>query len=227
MNWRTLNKNEAYDDYQRIILNGSATPEYDSSYEELRKEFESAFNKLTQVCKIENGEVVDKYEFDCYLGLKLYELLSNSKMFIREHDASNDGIWRYLQLRVIPDIVKCRVGLNEDAFYKKSNRLYLKRIWWYIHLSMYQNSLDNAGKIIFESCNNTDTILQLVDRCGRNGYRIDLYREIMRYKSKNKVNGEKFRKVLILNNARVKVIDPYLVKGGLEKYVEDLYKEVL
>ena len=98
------------------------------------------------------------------------------------------------------------------------------------HYEIFQTVIPlflNLEKIIFESCNNTDTILQLVDRCGRSGYRIDLYREIMRYKSKNKVNGEKFRKVLILNNARVKVIDPYLVNGGLEKYVEDLYKEVL
>ena len=227
MEWKILNKNEAYDDYQRIIVNGSCEPECDNSYLELRNELKQAYDSLFQICKIENGEVLEKYKFDCYFGLKLYEILSKNNFYLREHDASNDSIWRYIQIHVIPDIVKSRIGENDDAFYKKSNRLYLKRIWWFIHLSMYQDSLENAKNIILDPCNNTDTILQLVDRSGRQGYRVELYREIMKCKSQNKVSGDKFRNVLVLNNARVKVIDPYLVNGGIEGYVTKLFGEIL
>ena len=227
MEWKKMNKNEAYDDYQRIIVNGTAKCECDDSYFELRNELEKAYFDLSQLCKIENGEVLDKYKFDCYFGLKLYEILSTPKFYLREHDATNDAIWKYIQIHVIPDIVKSRVGNNDDAFYKKSNRLYLKRIWWYIHLSMYNGELQNAQSIILDSCNSTDTILQLVDRCGRQGYRVELYREIMKYKSLYKVSGDKFRNLLILNNAKVKVVDPYLVNGGIEEYVKKLIGEIL
>ncbi len=227
MEWKNLNKNEAYDDFQRIILNGSAKAECDSSYFDLRNKLVEAYEEVSNICRIENGEVVDKYKFDCYFGLRLYEILSSDRYYLREHDASNDGIWKYLQIRVIPDIVKSRIADNEDAFYKKSNRLYLKRIWWFIHLSLYQGDIENAKSIILDPCNNTDTILQLVDRSGRQGYRVELYREIMKYKADNKVSGEKFRNVLVLNSAKVKVIDPYLVSGGIEEYVKKLYGEVL
>lgn len=227
MEWKNLNKNEAYDDFQRIILNGSAKADCDSSYIDLRNRLVEAFVEVYNICRIENGEVVDKYKFDCYFGLRLYEILSSDRYYLREHDASNDGIWKYLQLRVIPEIVKSRIRDNEDAFYKKSNRLYLKRIWWFIHLSMYQGKIENAKSIILDSCNNTDTILQLVDRSGRQGYRVELYREIMKYKAENKVSGEKFRNVLVLNSAKVKVIDPYLVNGGIKEYVKRIYGEVL
>ena len=227
MEWKNLNKNEAYDDFQRIILNGSAKAECDSSYFDLRNKLVEAYEDVSNICRIENGEVIDKYKFDCYFGLRLYEILSSDRYYLREHYASNDGIWKYLQIRVIPDIVKSRIGDNEDAFYKKSNRLYLKRIWWFIHLSMYKGNIENAKSIILDPCNNTDTILQLVDRSGRQGYRVELYREIMKYKADNKVSGEKFRNVLVLNSAKVKVIDPYLVNGGIEEYVKKLYGEVL
>lgn len=227
MEWKNLNKNEAYNDYQRIIINGNAQAECDNSYLKLRKELKDGFDSLIHVCKIENGEVLDKYKFDCYFGLKLYEILSRSEFYIREHDASNDAFWRYLQIHVIPDIVKSRIGCNDDAFYRKSNRLYLKRIWWFVHLSMHQENLEETKNIILDSCNNTDTILQLVDRSGKQGYRIELYREIMKHKVENKIGGDIFRKVLILNNARVKVIDPYLVKGGIEEYVRKLFGDVL
>ncbi len=227
MEWKSTNKNEAYNDYQRIIINGSAEAECDNSYFELRQELQNVYSNLIQICRIENGEIKDKYKFDCYFGLNLYKILSKPEFYLREHDATNDAIWRYLQLHVIPDIVKSRVGSNDDAFYKKSNRIYLKRIWWYVHLSMYQGKLKNAKKIILDSCNNTDTILQLVDRSGKKGYRVELYREIMKYKTQKKVNGDTFRDVLVLNNAKVKVIDPYLVNGGIEKYVDNLFGEVL
>ena len=37
---------------------------------------------------------------------------------------------------------------------------------------------------------------------------------------------ELFRNIMTLNTMKVQVIDPYLVDGGIAKYVEELFKEV-
>lgn len=227
MEWKVLSKSKSAEEFFDLILHGSPAPKCHESYITLKKELEDAFSYAIGECSNPNGAIVDKYKFDCYFGLKLYEILSQEKYSFKEHDASNDGIWRYIQIYVIPDIIKSRVGCNDDAFYKKPNRLYLKRIWWYIHLSMHQNSLENAKNIILNPCNNTDTILQMVDRSGKHGYRIKLYRMIMYYKSQKNMGGDLFRELLKLNNARIKVIDPYLVNGGIESYVNKLYGDIL
>ena len=74
--------------------------------------------------------------------------------------------------------------------------------------------------------NSTDEILQLVDRCGRDGYRVDLYREIMKQYAEMDVTERRkdqvFRKMMVLNTAKVQVIEPALVDGGEIKYVDDL-----
>ena len=74
--------------------------------------------------------------------------------------------------------------------------------------------------------NSTDEILQLVDRCGRGGYRVELYRELMRQHAELDVAERRktqiFRKIMVLNTARVQVVEPGLVSGGEKQYVSDL-----
>ena len=67
--------------------------------------------------------------------------------------------------------------------------------------------------------------MQLVERSGPHGYRIEVTRELMKQFSKidNKnVNRNLFRKIMKLNTARVKIIEPSLTVGGVHKYVEEL-----
>ena len=59
MEWKKINKIEASEDYQRIVANGSANYECEDSYIELRNELEKAYSELSQLCRIENGEVLD------------------------------------------------------------------------------------------------------------------------------------------------------------------------
>ena len=74
--------------------------------------------------------------------------------------------------------------------------------------------------------NTTDTILNIIDRTGTYGYRKDLFNEIL-YKKflYNVTDRDQFRRIMTLNTMKLQVIDPYLVNGGLEKYVEELFIE--
>ncbi|MCC3646863.1 hypothetical protein JGK52_09245 [Cytobacillus oceanisediminis] len=165
---------------------------------------------------------INSYAFDLYMGLVLYSLLNDSYSF-NERLAAQDEIWRYLSLEVFPDLVNERFGINDQRFYKGTRRIWLKSIWWYIHLS-WQGTEEETLNTLRD--NSSDHILQLLDRSGSGGYRAELTRELMRqYKSysSSKV-PELFRRVLKLNTARLNMIEPSLVEGGIKTYVDDLYK---
>src|SRR5699024_3683962 len=51
------------------------------------------------------------YDFDLLYGLELYQVL-NKDIGFNQRVASNDDIWRYLSIRVIPDVVHSRWGFN-------------------------------------------------------------------------------------------------------------------
>ena len=163
------------------------------------------------------------YQVDYVYGLKIYCLLNN-KYGMTPRAASSAGIWRFLSVQVVPDIIDLRYGNNHpDRYWKKAKRLWLRVLWWYIHLS-WQG--DEAKTAIVLKENSTDEILQLVDRCGRGGYRVELYRELMRQHAELDVaerrKSQIFRKIMVLNTARVQVVEPGLVSGGERQYVADL-----
>ena len=95
-----------------------------------------------------------------------------------------------------------RWGENEERFIgiPRDSRLYLKSIFWYIHLSFQENP-ENTYETLKN--NSTDTIVQLVDRTGK-GYNLDLVREIMRQFGKIPLTSgtsDLFRQVMKLNTA--------------------------
>lgn len=164
-----------------------------------------------------------EYKFDLLFGLKVYQLLNEEIGFINRV-ASNDDVWRYLSISIIPDIVHSRWGFNAERYYKTPRRIWLKTIWWYIHLSWVGNEEDTY-KILKN--NTTDTLAQLVERPSI-GYHIDMYREIMiQYSEISDSSREIFRSVLKLNTARILTTSPELVEGGIQQYVKDLFNSVV
>ena len=196
-------------------------------FSELRTEILQLFNETLQELKITASQIStgnNSYKTDYIFGLKLYNLFSGTYgMGVRS--AADSAIWRYLSLKVVPDIVEQRYGLDHpDRFWKKPKRIWLRVLWWYIFLS-WQGTPEQTAKILQN--NSTDEILQLVDRCGRGGYRIELYREIMKkYASldvQDRRKSQLFRKTMVLNTARVQVIEPELSENGFTGYVDSLY----
>ena len=161
------------------------------------------------------------YDFDLLFAIRLYDILGLNNNF-SNRAASNDEIWRFLSIRVIPDIVHSRWGMNE-ARYMTSRRIWLKNLWWYIHLS-WNGDTERTYEILKN--NTTDTVLQLVERPGV-GYYVSLYREIMlRYSCINDPSRTLFRKVLKLNTALLPVTYPELISGGIKEYVSYLFRKV-
>lgn len=165
---------------------------------------------------------IKSHSYDLQIGMLLYRTLNDEYRF-NERAASRDEVWRYLSLEVCPDIVFERYDLNDLRFYRGTRRIWLRSIWWYVHLS-WQGSEEATYDIL--KGNSADDILQLIDRSGSGGYRIELTRELMR---QNKMYNNMpipllFRRVLKLNTARLNMIEPSLVEGGISSYVHSLYQ---
>ena len=224
MTWKELDRDAAAAKYEDYC--GSRTCDCPSEYSELRNDLCTLFGKTLAELGIGPELISTKnyaYQVDYLFGLKLYNLL-NSKYGMTPRVASTAGVWRFLSVEVVPDIIEMRYGISHpDRFWKKAKRLWLRVLWWYIHLSWQGDEASTAAVL---KDNSTDEILQLVDRCGRGGFRVELYRELMRQHAAldaaERRNKKIFRKAMVLNTARVQVIEPGLVEGGETRYVSDL-----
>lgn len=226
MKWIELKQDEACAKFEEYCVSGKA--DYDQNFEELRNDLFMLFEQSLKEIGIKEEEISQKnnsYQLDLRFGLKLYITL-NSKYDMNVRNAATEGIWRYLSVCVIPELVEKRYGKDHpDRFWKKAKRLWLRVLWWYIYLS-WQGSESETFKVLKN--NSTDEILQLVDRCGRGGYRVDLYREMMKknaeYELTERRKKQLFRKTMVLNTARVQVIEPELAQDGTKGYVNSLYQ---
>lgn len=221
-----ISKREAVAKFESFKAETIHNYEPNKKFAELRKEFDVIEEVVKTELKFkEESSTISTYDYDLLFGIKMYESLSN-KYKMSERLASQDGVWMFLSIELIPDIVYRRwKGLNESRYYKESRRIWLKTLWWYIHLS-WQGTIDSTYEILKD--NNTDDLVQLVERSGSKGYRINLYREIMRNYSqiKESEKGRKnqlFRKVMKLNTARARVVEPALTNGGEKQYVKELF----
>lgn len=164
------------------------------------------------------------YEFDVSFGIRLYQAL-NEEIGFTNRVASDDNIWRFLSLRVIPDLVVKRHGLKPDHFYKISKRIWLKSIWWYAKLAWEGNAEDTQRLLANYT---TDTIVQLVERSGL-GYYVSVDHEIlkkMRNIEDRTVLRSFLRSVLKLNTAWLTTTSPELYEGGVKGYVSALFDTV-
>jgi len=224
MNWPRLDKTKS----EQLFNDYCNSKEYLTQFEhrELRSDLCSLFSEALAELGI-GPEMIPKknyaYQVDYIYGIKIY-LLLNNKYGMNVRTASYAGVWRFIGVQVVPDIVDMRYGTNHpDRFWKKDRRLWLRVIWWYIYLS-WQGDEESTRCVLMD--NSTDEILQLVDRCGRGGYRVELYRELMRQHALiDPVKRRKqqiFRRIMVLNTARVQVVEPSLVDGGESRYVTNL-----
>lgn len=168
---------------------------------------------------------IDKYKYDLLFGLRLYEYLNIQNGFSLRN-ASNPDIWRYMTMKVAPDIVFYRWKKDSnDRYFRRPTRIYFSSIWWYIHLSWTRDS-ESTYQILEK--NSTDEIMNLVERSGPRGYRTDFTRELMRQYHVQKTDNDRllFRKVLKLNTARSVVMEPGLHSGGISGYVKSLFMDV-
>ncbi|WP_368290288.1 hypothetical protein [Ligilactobacillus ruminis] len=210
---------QAKRDFEKIVVKDTEVSPIDlkGEWKELR---DALIVARDEVFDENNFDDADKlgYDFDITYGLKIYGILSSSNGF-NEREASNDDIWNYLSVRVIPDVVHSRWGKKADRYYQNPRRTWLKTIWWYINLSW---NVDEKTTYDIIKENSTDTILNLVERPGK-GYNVKVCRSIMK-KYKGIGDRNLFRKVLKLNTAKMLTISPELEEGGIDSYVDGLFR---
>lgn len=195
-------------------------------YRKLRKELLSTFDETIT----ESGGKIT-YLLDLKIGLKLYKLLPLGENFTYIQ-ANDDDIWRYLSVKVMPDITYARypkpekgaIRLNRKRFYEATRRIWLKTLWWYIYLS-WQGTETLTYKVLKD--NGVDDINKLIETPGR-GYRIGLYRALIYeyYVTRPHQNFNKFAPIAKLNNAKCISIEPALTKNGEKGYAERLLAEL-
>lgn len=219
--WPDYTLNESEKDFERLDSNTMVNIHLEPEFQDLRLKLLSARDDIYDKYGFDTGiGDKEKYIHDLELGLALYE---NLKDKIELRDLSRDDVWRYLSIQVVPDIIHPRWGLHADRYYRMSRRIYLKQLWWYIHLS-WDTDLQTTRDLLKD--NSTDTILNLVERPGL-GYNVDLYRELMKqYPDYNDTSRLILRRVLVLNTARRKIISPELSDGGIPEYIRSLFDTV-
>lgn len=220
---------------------------YAAAYSQIRKSVVEEFKSSLA----DNGNRIN-YNLDLRVGIKLYELLNpiNDFSIIQAND---DDIWRYISVIVMPDLTFIRYpNLNEEVkvikeyipdlsyaigiktekdsvrikkkrFYSHTRRIWLKTLWWYIHLGWQGNS-----KTTYEVLKNngTNIISHFIERPGR-GYREQLFRCMLyAYSLLPEQKDSTFRAAAKLNLAKCVSMEPALAEGGEVKYSKMLFDEV-
>ena len=234
MKWRTLTKDKArelMETYKDIGIGSAPTHFDDDTCRQLRDALLGVWQEAEQ--RLEERGVTLKtnewYPMDMEFGLGLYRVLTAEPFCMTPRQAADTGIWRYIAVILIPDLVTKRwpdPKSWEARIFSKPRRIFPKFLWWYIYLC-WQGSEEDTRYVIMD--NSEDTILQLVDRAGANGYRPELYRKIARmfleYPGEEN-HDELFRRVMKLNTARMVTTEPELTEGGIPQYVKELFEYI-
>lgn len=196
--------------------------DFDHQYDELREKVIKVFDENWS-----KGE----YETDLAVGFCIYKELNNKSGFT-ELVACDDEVWIYLTCMVFPDITYMRypaakqgdVHIAKKRFYSHTRRIWLKSLWWYIHLS-WQGSEKATYDVLKDG--NVDNINKLYEQPGR-GFRKDLSREFMRRYSlvpNNAKSSKLFEKIMKQNLVNCRTVEPIFAEGGISGYIETLFAE--
>lgn len=221
MKIRELNKEEAKKLFGKISsegINDDYFAALDVDYQKMRKD----------ILELVPNPISKTYEFDLLFGIKLYEyFMKFSDDYFNEAVASNYDFWRYICLRVVPDVIYKRHGFVNTYFYEKNVRIYIPTLWWFIEMS-YQGDLTKTYDCLKRF--STDYILQFVERPGRDGMYIDVVRRMFYYLStlsmetinEKKGNQILIRRLLIQHTAKNSNYN-LVVEGKIDEYVKGLF----
>lgn len=234
---KTLSRGQAQEAMNEWVQNYPNLPVIDGDLKQLRLDLQSINIRVREEINNDSSIKRTDYYLDYRFGLYLYEYLSIQQGFSLRV-AANEGFWRYLSVKVVPDVVAQRWGKDNDShFWSQPTRIWLRSIWWFVHLA-WQGSLEETKDVL--SCDHftTDTILNFEERTGRNGTHVEAYRhilkcysqvptEVIKKQGRGKLNNSDdiFRIVMKLNTAKMLVMDPTLYLGGEEAYAKSLFKD--
>lgn len=220
---------------------------YGEIYKDIRAEVVSVFRET-----LDKGNQKINYDLDLKVGIKLYEVLSLDNGFDIVK-ANDDDIWRYISICVMPDLTFIRypnqqsdvevireyipnlsyaigvktekdsIRIKKKRFYSHTRRIWLKTLWWYVHLG-WQDTPKKTYEVLKN--NGTNIISHFIERPGR-GYREQLFRCMLyAYSLLPEQRDSIFRAAAKLNLAKCVSIEPALSEGGEIFYSKKLFEEV-
>lgn len=220
---------------------------YGKIYKSIREGVVFSFKKA-----LENNNNRIDYNLDLKVGLELYELLNPAEGFDIVK-ANNDDIWRYISVCVLPDLTFIRypnqssdvdiiqeyipelsyaiapksekdsIRIKKKRFYSHTRRIWIKTLWWYIHLG-WQGTSERTYEVLKN--NGTNIISHFIERPGR-GYREQLFRYMLyAYALLPEQKDSTFRAAAKLNLAKCVSVEPALTEGGERTYSQQLFDEV-
>ena len=190
-------------------------------YQEIRNKLFNEYNKY----KDKSG-----YEIDLRIGLALYELFLKDEYRLNPIYANDDDIWRYLSVRVFLDITYLRepssdrfgVYFSHDRVYKHTKRIWIKQLWWWIHLA-WQGDTASTYEVLKKY--GSGRISQVLERAGK-GYRVEVTRALLKQMAERcpqeTVSQNDFRALMMLYYAKMFVVEPTLVDGGINSFVNNI-----
>ena len=220
--WESLkNSDKINDEFQKQL-----GKEYKNLRDELKIQYEETNNEIEKI-----GRRKD-YLTDVFFGVSLYRCLQEREWFSLK-EAANDEFWMFLSLKVVPDLVQKRWDKDNEGkdlssrFWSRSNRIWLKTIWWFVHYSLVDNDLAKTKELLSRPMFTTDTIMHLVERTGHGIY---LYRMIiLLYASLKEVNRsytDIFKALMKLVTAKAVVYEPALYRNSYRGYVLSLLNDL-
>lgn len=220
MSFPTLNLKLSQRHFDEMVKRDAFLPDISSpEMEEVRRQLLAIVSQYDSTAR---SNASGPGAYDMKVGLALFRVLAEAGMDIRT--AADDGWWRFLSLRVLPDLVKSRWDSAPSVrYWKGRSRIWLRAMWWTVHLT-WQGSEENTRKVL-ESVT-TDTVVQLVERPGKGGFRIDLTRLIFKMRRLRKPSQDQFRAIMKLNTAQIVLKEPLFCEGGLFGYVDALFADV-
>ena len=235
MIWKRMSSTEAIkavstfekkssDEFYAIVeewKNGKFSDTVDGEYREIREKIFAEYERY----KNKSG-----YEIDLRVGLALYELFLSDEYKLNPIYANDDDIWRYLSVKVFLDVTYLRepssdrfgVYFSHDRVYKHTKRIWIKQLWWWIHLA-WQGDVDRTYEVLKKY--GSGRISQVLERAGK-GYRIDVTRKLLKKMSErttqSKVSQDDFRALMMLYYAKMFVVEPTLVDGGIDSFLDKI-----
>lgn len=220
MSFPTLNLKLSQRHFEEMVKSDTFLPDISSpEMEEVRQKLLAIVSLYDSTAR---GNASGPGAYDMKVGLALYGILAEAGMDIRT--AADDGWWRFLSLRVLPDLVKSRWDTAPPVrYWMGRSRIWLRAIWWTVHLT-WQGSEENTRKVLQDVT--TDTVVQLVERPGKGGFRVDLTRLIFKKRRLRTPSQYQFRAIMKLNTAQIVLKEPLFCEGGLSGYVDALFADV-
>ena len=238
-------------DFEELVKAWASCYVAENTYSPIWFQFRETMKNVFIHAMLENSYRMT-YDLDLQVGIKLYELLYpdvNGEFDIIT--ANDDDFWRYLSVKVLPDITFLRypnlqsdvelirktipgytnradyeqgsIQLKKKRFYSHTRRIWLKTLWWYVHLSWQGDSRKTYDVL---KNNGTNIISHFIERPGR-GYRENLFRNmIYSYSRLPEQRDKTFRAAAKLNLVKCMSMEPELYSGGVCRYSDELFHEV-